>query len=109
MPRQMLAELVFRAVENNVDAVRATNSGLSAFVHASGKTEGETALFETATRTWQIKTAGEAQHDVLTFYTRHGDVFAVSCTVVGVLAAAASLLAPMLADKMKVSKTGEDE
>jgi len=92
MPRQMLAEAVFRAVENNVDVIRATNSGLSAFVHPLGQTEGETPLFETATRVWQIKTVAEAQRDSLTFYTRHGDLFAITCAVASMILIGASFI-----------------
>ena len=92
MPRQMLAEAVFRAVENNVDVIRATNSGLSAFVHPLGQTAGETPLFETATRVWQIKTVDEAQRDGLTFYTRHGDLFAIACAVASLILIVASFI-----------------
>ncbi|HKQ04161.1 MAG TPA: apolipoprotein N-acyltransferase [Blastocatellia bacterium] len=92
MPRQMLAEAVFRAVENNVDVIRATNSGLSAFVHPLGQTEGETPMFETATRVWQVKTADEAQAEPLTFYTRHGDVFAVACAILSLILVGASFI-----------------
>jgi apolipoprotein N-acyltransferase len=92
MPRQMLAEAIFRAVENNVEVIRATNSGLSAFVHSTGQTEGETAMFETATRVWQVKTADEAQAEALTFYTRHGDLFAVACAILSVLLVGASFI-----------------
>ena len=88
----MLAQSIFRAVENNVEVIRATNSGLSAFVHPTGLTEGETPLFETATRTWQIKNVAETQADGLTFYTRYGDVFAILCAVGSLLLVAASFL-----------------
>ena len=44
MPRQMLAEAVFRAVENGVDLVRVTNSGLSARISSYGIVTGETPL-----------------------------------------------------------------
>jgi apolipoprotein N-acyltransferase len=100
MPRQMLAEAVFRAVENNVDVIRATNSGLSAFIHPTGQTEGETPTFETATRTWQVKTADEAQAEGLTFYTRHGDVFAVACAILSVLAVGASFIPERKSDEI---------
>jgi apolipoprotein N-acyltransferase len=92
MPRQMLAQSIFRAVENNVDVIRATNSGLSAFVHPSGLTEGETPLFETATRAWQIKSVTEAQGEGLTFYTRYGDLFAIVCAVASLLLVGASFI-----------------
>lgn len=99
MPRQMLAEAVFRAVENNVAVIRATNSGLSAFIHPSGQTEGETPTFETATRTWQVKTVDEVPADGLTFYTRHGDVFAVACTILSLLAVGASFIPERKSDE----------
>ena len=92
MPRQMLAQAVFRAVENNVDVVRATNSGLSAFVHPLGQTDGETPLFETSTRAWPVKSAAQAQRDDLTFYTRHGDVFAIICAVASLILVGASFV-----------------
>src|SRR5205085_9026328 len=92
MPRQMLAEAIFRAVENNVEVIRATNSGLSAFIHPSGQTEGETPLFETSSRVWQIQTAGEAIDDGLTFYTRHGDLFAIACAVACLMLIGASFI-----------------
>ena len=84
-PRQMLATAIFRAVENNVDVIRATNSGLSARIDRYGIVSGETPMFETAIRTWNIKSEDEARGDRSTFYTRHGDVFAITCTVVSVL------------------------
>lgn len=84
-PKQMLTTAIFRAVENNIDLIRATNSGVSARVDRYGSVQGETPMFETATRTWKIKTADEARGDGLTFYTRHGDVFAVSCAALSLL------------------------
>jgi apolipoprotein N-acyltransferase len=89
-PRQMLATAIFRAVENNIDVIRATNSGLSARIDRYGLVSGETPTFETATRTWRIKTEGEARADSLTFYTRNGDVFVIACTVMSVLLLAAA-------------------
>ena len=77
--RQMLAHAVFRAVENNCELIRATNSGLSARIDRYGVAHGETPMFETATRTWKIKTTDEARQNGLTFYTRYGDVFAITC------------------------------
>ena len=84
-PRQMLAHAVFRAVENDVELVRATNSGLSAYIDRRGVVSDETPLFETATRVWKVDAAGEARLNDLTFYTRHGDLFAITCAVLSVL------------------------
>ena len=80
--RQMLTTAVFRAVENNVELIRAANSGVSARIDRYGIVHGETPMFDTATRTWKIKTENESRADGLTFYTRHGDVFVIACAVV---------------------------
>jgi hypothetical protein len=42
-------------------------------------------MFETAFCTWKIKTVDEASEDGTSFYTRHGDVFAVSCALLSLL------------------------
>ena len=80
-PRQMLTTAVFRAVENNIEVIRAANSGVAARINRYGIVHGETPMYETATRTWKIKTVDEARGDGLTFYTRYGDVFVITCTV----------------------------
>src|SRR6185295_11552979 len=72
MPRQMLAEAVFRSVENVIDLVRVTNSGLSSRVSAYGIVSGETGLLESATRVWKIKSVEETRSSRMTFYTRRG-------------------------------------
>ena len=79
--KQMLAHAAFRAVENNCELIRATNSGLSARIDRYGVARGETPAFETATRAWSVKTTDEARADGLTFYTRYGDLFAIACAV----------------------------
>lgn len=91
-PRQMLAEAVFRAVENGVDLVRVTNSGLSARISSYGIVSGETPLLESATRVWKVKSIDEAREGAMTFYTRRGDVFAIACAIVSLLLLAASLV-----------------
>jgi apolipoprotein N-acyltransferase len=91
--RQMLGHAVFRAVENDVQLIRATNSGLSAAVSPSGYVEGETSAFESATRHWRVLATEEANNRPLTFYTRHGDVLAVSCAGASILFAVAALVA----------------
>jgi len=90
MPRQMLAEAVFRAVENGVDLVRVTNSGLSARISPYGLVSGETPLLESATRVWKIKSVEEAHSGEVTFYTRRGDVFALACAVLSLFLLGAS-------------------
>lgn len=87
--KQMLAHAAFRAVENNCELIRATNSGLSARIDRYGVARGETSMFETATRTWAIKTTDEARPNGPTFYTRYGDVFAITCAALSLLLAIA--------------------
>lgn len=91
MPRQMLAEAVFRAVENGVDLVRVTNSGLSARVSSFGIVSSETPMLESTTRVWKIKSVEEVRVDDLTFYTRRGDVFAIACAFTSAVLFVASL------------------
>ncbi len=98
MPRQMLAEAVFRAVENGIDLVRVTNSGLSARVSSYGIVSGETGLLESATRVWKIKSLEEARSSEMTFYSRRGDVFVIVCAVVSLLLFSASLV-PVRSEK----------
>jgi apolipoprotein N-acyltransferase len=90
--RQMLAHAIFRAVENNCDLIRVTNSGLSARIDRYGSIEGLTPSFETATRRWKIKTVEEAQAAAPTLYTRYGDWLALSCAVLTLLLAVAALM-----------------
>jgi apolipoprotein N-acyltransferase len=91
-PRQMLAHAVFRAVENDIELIRATNSGLSASISSYGAVDDETVMFDKATRRWNVDTSEEASIHPLTFYTRYGDVFAVACFAASLLMAVASVL-----------------
>ena len=76
--RQHLANAVFRAVENDRDLIRVTNSGISAFISANGAVSDTTLPFREAVRTWTISESGPGS----TFYSRHGDVFASSCALI---------------------------
>jgi apolipoprotein N-acyltransferase len=76
--RQHLANAIFRAVENDRDVLRVTNSGISAFIDSSGRVIDSTRGFEPTVRNW---TAGK-EHEGTTFYTRHGDVFAYLCALI---------------------------
>jgi apolipoprotein N-acyltransferase len=102
-PRQMLTTAIFRAVENNVEVIRAANSGVAARIDRYGIVHGESPMFETATRTWKIKTENEARGDSLTFYTRHGDVFVIACAVVSLALFVASLAPKRAADERSMS------
>jgi len=94
-PRQMLQHAVFRAVENGVDLVRVTNSGLSARINSYGVVEAETPLFQADAQVWRIKTVEETAGEGLTFYTRHGDIFAITSAALGLAFVVASA-APFL-------------
>ena len=103
-PRQVLTTAIFRAVENNMELIRATNSGLSARIDPYGVVHGETPMFEITTRTWKIKTEAEAAADGVTFYTRYGDVFAVACA-----AASALILMGAAARGVMLKRKEEDD
>ena len=63
------AHLVMRAIEQRVGIVRAANTGFSLFVDPLGRVYGRTELFQAVVRTETVYTS-----DVLTLYTRTGDV-----------------------------------
>jgi apolipoprotein N-acyltransferase len=97
--RQMLAHAVFRAVENDAELVRATNSGLSALVDEQGRVEGLTPSFQTAVRNWQVKTVEQARPH--TFYTSYGDVFAIASATASGLGVVACILKTVLRARSK--------
>src|SRR5256714_15438092 len=49
--RQHLANAVFRAVENDRDLIRVTNSGISAYISSNGSLRDETSGFQEPVRT----------------------------------------------------------
>ena len=79
--RQHLANAVFRAVENGRPVLRVTNTGISAFITPAGEVQDATAGFKPEVRIWTIAQAAPAQ----TFYTKHGDLFAIACAVLSLL------------------------
>lgn len=75
--RQHLANAVFRAVENNRDVLRVTNTGISAYIRKDGSVHDATPGFQPTVRTWTVsKSSGS------TFYSRHGDVFVYACGLI---------------------------
>jgi apolipoprotein N-acyltransferase len=86
--RQHLANAVFRAVENDRDTIRVTNSGISAFISANGSVSDTTPAFQEAVRTWTISKGDGSS----TFYSRHGDVFAYGCALISLGIISASLM-----------------
>ena len=83
--RQHLANAIFRAVENDRDMLRVTNSGISAYISSDGSVSDTTPDFQEAVRTWTISTGRSGS----TFYSRHGDLFAYACALIslGVISA----------------------
>ena len=79
-PYQHLSMVVFRAVENHLAVARAANTGISAFVDPVGRLLDETPLFEEATRTRSVPIMNH-----MSFYARHGDIFAVGCVLISVI------------------------
>jgi apolipoprotein N-acyltransferase len=80
-PYQHLSMAVFRAVETRRALARSANTGISAFIDPSGRIMDQTPLYEEAARTQALPLMTEN-----TFYTRYGDIFAVSCVAVSVVA-----------------------
>jgi apolipoprotein N-acyltransferase len=76
--RQHLASAVFRAVENDRDLVRVTNSGIGAYIDSNGDVRGPTASFQEAVQAWTVSKRATGS----TFYSRHGDVFAYGCALI---------------------------
>jgi len=82
---QHLQASVFRAVENRIYLARAANTGVSGFIALSGKIislvqdESGREIFIDGNKTQEIL----IPRNVLTFYTRYGDVFILFCLVLG--------------------------
>ena len=86
--RQHLANAIFRAVENNRDLVRVTNTGITTFIRLDGETSDATPGFQEATRTWIIIKNGNGT----TFYSRHGDAFVFACVLISLGFGSASFM-----------------
>lgn len=85
---QHLANAIFRCVETRRPMVRAANTGVTCFVNQSGRItqvlrDESGSTFTEGVLTGEIKVPTE--HD-LTFYTRHGELFAKACAVITVFA-----------------------
>ena len=75
-PYQHLAMTVFRAVENHVPLVRATNTGISAIIDSNGELRDATPIFQEAVVVGTVR-MGEGN----TLYDRLGDLFARLCLI----------------------------
>jgi apolipoprotein N-acyltransferase len=63
------AHMVMRAIENRVGVARSANTGISLFIDPVGRVSNATRLFTEDVRSEEVLTT-----DVVTFYTRYGDL-----------------------------------
>ncbi len=84
-PHQHLAMSALRSVENRRYMVRAANTGITAVVDPWGRILEPTRLFERTIVVRDVPFIAE-----LSFYTRHGDVFAQACLAAGLALLAAT-------------------
>ena len=85
-PAQHFSMAVLRAVENGTPIIRAANTGISGFISATGAVYGATPMMVATTTVANV----HPNRGGPTFYTRYGDVFALFCCVLAVVAATLS-------------------
>lgn len=85
-PRQHMAMISMRAVENRTWVVRATTTGVSAIIDPFGRVRAHT-----GTGTAAVLEGSIVPMRVSTVYKRFGDVFAYACLLVSVAGCAAAL------------------
>ncbi len=78
--RQHLSHAIFRAIENDRDLLRVTNSGISTLITAEGKVVDPLPSFTPNVGNWLAR-----PHRGRTAYTLHGDIFAIGCTLLSSL------------------------
>ena len=83
-PAQHFSMAVLRAVENGTPIIRAANTGISGFISSTGAVYGATPMMVATTTVANV----HPNRGGPTFYTRYGDVFALFCCVLAVVAAA---------------------
>jgi apolipoprotein N-acyltransferase len=88
---QKVAASVFRALENRVFLVRATNTGISCFIDPYGRITGRVQKDGRDTLVEGCLTRPVYLSEERTFYTKHGDLFAYLCLLVSVVMIGASL------------------
>ncbi len=80
-PYQHFSMAVFRAVENKRSLIRSANTGVSGFIDPTGRIISQTDIFHDAVMTKTVPVVNE-----ISFYTRYGDIFALCCSIVCVIA-----------------------
>ena len=76
-PHQHLAMSRWRAVENRRYLIRAANTGISAVVEPTGRIQVRTAILREEVCVGNFAFIAEP-----TFYSRHGDLFAIGCAII---------------------------
>lgn len=78
-PYQHMSMVPFRAIENRVPVIRAANTGVSGIFDPYGRILQQSDIF---VQTWlKGEISPKDPRDGLTFYTRHGDLFANLCAL----------------------------
>ncbi len=75
-PYQHFAMAVLRAVENKKTLIRAANTGISGYIDPVGRIISSTPVYEEKVLVQKVPVL-----KTKTFYTKHGDIFALSCLV----------------------------
>ncbi len=83
---QHFASAIFRAVENHRVVLRATNTGVTAAIDASGQTRARLALHRPGSLRIRVQPATR-----VTWYVRTGEIFGPAAFVVGLLALGAEI------------------
>lgn len=79
--QQHLQLAVFRSIENRVPTARSVNMGISGFIDSVGRVHGALPVGVEGARAMQLEIDPR-----VSYYTRHGDVFAIACAVVAATA-----------------------
>jgi len=75
MPQHLQAA-IFRSIENRAPTARSVNTGVSGFIDSCGRTTNLIGVGSSGTATQQLMLDSR-----VSFYTRHGDVFAIACVI----------------------------
>jgi apolipoprotein N-acyltransferase len=77
-PYQHFFISVFRAIENRRPLIRSANTGISAIVEPTGNVTAQGDIFTEEVITGRIS----IDYKNITFYSQHGDIFALSITII---------------------------
>lgn len=105
--RQHAAHCVFRCVENRLACLRSANTGLTCYIDRLGVVRASIAPAARAGRkhpdVLKTKVAFASPRERLTFYTRHGDLFALACVAFSIPV----LLGFLLASAARIARGGK--